>query len=161
MRNYMTRRMLGVRGTFDYEPVSSWTGRSSDFRTVLRKLGVEMIRRDDFWTHVVNGLFAQTAFDMVMRRAPHPAWKEGGKQLAEWLLRDTLEEPPSGRLPLVICSHSHGGQVVAYALQSCLGDPDWERPGAGRVQWLAGDLPVRKDMKSVYACVSALLCVAA
>ena len=72
-------------------------------------------------------------------RDKHPAWKTGGETLKAFLLKRRAEFVDGVTLIL----HSHAGQVGAYALD--------ELPFFFPIHVVTCDMPVRADMREVYA----------
>ena len=89
-----------------------------------------------FWSGDINGLMLQRA---MWWRDKHPAWKTGGETLKAFLLKRRAEFVNGVTLIL----HSHAGQVGAYALV--------DLPGDFPIHVITCDMPVRADMRDVYA----------
>ena len=142
-------RVIGVRGTDDRDLKKAWTAQTSDLTRMLRRKSVQMLVRPEFWDHALRGLIAQTLWDVVRRRPRHADWRRGGEHLAEWLLVNACGARSAALPALYVFTHSHGGQVAAYAF-SKLGINELWQQGGRRVVWFACDLPVRRDMDSVY-----------
>ena len=122
----------------------SWYRRDSPLDRVLVTFGYQRVEQDrdpatpdlGFWSGDINGLMLQRA---LFWRDKHPAWKTGGETLRRFLLERRAEFVDGVTLIL----HSHAGQVGAYALAG--------QPFDFPVHVITGDMPVRADMREVYA----------
>ena len=72
---------------------------------------------DGFWSGDVEGLLLHGIFGFWRKK--HHDWWEGGRELARFL-RKRYGELKDAKAVLLV-AHSHGGQVVAYALQALKG----------------------------------------
>ena len=124
----------------------SWYRRDSPLDRVLKTLGYQRVDQNGnlckpdlgFWSGDVNGLMLQRA---MWWRDKHPAWKTGGETLRRFLM-SRLDEFADG---VTLILHSHAGQVGAYALASL------QAPGPVPIHVVTCDMPVRFDMRDVYA----------
>ena len=122
-----------------------WYRRSSPFDHLVADHGFMRVEQDrdpdqpdrGFWSGTVNGLLLQTFWRRSRR---HRAWCDGAQQLQMFLMRRHAEFAAADGLTLI--AHSHGGQVLAYALAR---DPDYPP-----VTVVTVDMPVRRDMEAVY-----------
>ena len=127
----------------------SWYRVGSPLDHVLCELGYQRVDQDDdpttpdlgFWSGDINGLMLQRA---IFWRDKHPAWKTGGETLRKFI-QSRLAEFVDG---LTLILHSHAGQVGAYALA------ELPAPGAIPIHVITCDMPVRSDMRDVYASAS-------
>ena len=125
----------------------SWYRRGSPLDRLLDNLGYQRVDQNGdpnkpdtgFWSGDINGLMLQRA---MWWRDKHPAWKTGGETLRTFLLRRHAEFVDG----VTLIMHSHAGQVGAYALA--------ELPGDFPIHVVTCDMPVRFDMREVYACAS-------
>ena len=128
----------------------SWYRRGSPLDRVLAELGYQRVDQNGdlykpdkgFWSGDINGLMLQRA---LFWRDKHPAWKTGGETLRKFLL--TRRYDLSDGVTLFL--HSHGGQVGAYALAGLQ-----DLPGDFPIHVVTCDMPVRADMREVYASAS-------
>ena len=128
----------------------SWYRRDSPLDRLLVKLGYQRVDQNGdlykpdvgFWSGDINGLMVQRA---MWWRDKHPAWKTGGETLRAFLL-SRLAELVDG---VTLILHSHGGQVGAYALAGLQ-----DLLGAVQIHVVTCDMPVRADMREVYASAS-------
>ena len=122
----------------------SWYRCDSPLDRVLATLGYQRVDQNGdiykpdvgFWSGDINGLLLQRA---LWWRDKHPAWKTGGETLRKFLI--TRRDDFSDGVTLIL--HSHAGQVGAYALAG--------RPSYFPVHVITCDMPVRADMRDVYA----------
>jgi hypothetical protein len=113
-----------------------WWRASSSFARFLQLNGFELIgaERPFTWTTSVNGLLS------LRKGGKFIDWKTGGDNLYAYL------EPPISNIPLVsvnernLIAHSHGGQVVRFALAAGLQINNLVTIGT----------PVRDDMRPIW-----------
>ena len=90
-----------------------------------------------YWSGTANGLLIRP------RTRRHPDWEIGGETL-RWFLYARASEFCEAR-GVALIGHSHGGQVIAYALAEAerkyLPDP---------LCVITVDMPVRRDMERIY-----------
>ena len=141
----------------------SWYRVGSPLDKILRMFGYQRVDQDrdphtpdkGFWSGDINGLMLQRA---MWWRDKHPAWKTGGETLRRFLL-SRRDEFVDG---VTLLLHSHAGQVGAYALAELpefyvCGSGGCENdnlPGAFPIHVVTCDMPVRADMRDVYASAS-------
>ena len=124
----------------------SWYRRGSPLDRLLGGLGYQRVDQNGdpnkpdpgFWSGDINGLMLQRA---LWWRDTHPAWKTGGETLRKFIQYRRAEFVDGVTLIL----HSHAGQVGAYALA------ELPAPGAVPIHVITCDMPVRFDMREVYA----------
>ena len=129
----------------------SWYRRDSPLDRVLVTLGYQRVDQNGdlykpdvgFWSGDINGLMLHRA---MWWRDKHPAWKTGGETLRAFLLSRRAEFVDGVTLVL----HSHGGQVGAYALAALAPAHQLTFP----IDVITCDMPVRADMREVYASAS-------
>ena len=122
-----------------------WYRRSSPFDHLVADHGLVRVEQDrdpetpdrGYWSGDVGGLLLQRAWPWADAHAP---WKQGARELVTFLARRWAEF--GGGVTLV--AHSHGGQVVAYAVEALR----YEEPVPVHV--ITVDMPVRRDMAPVY-----------
>ena len=122
-----------------------WYRRESPFDRLMAHHGFMRVEQDrdpttpdrGYWSGDVGGLLLQRAWPWTDGHAP---WTQGARELIQFLCRRWTEF--AGGVTLV--AHSHGGQVVAYAVEA-LG---YEQPVP--VHIITVDMPVRRDMVPVY-----------
>ena len=127
-----------------HDHVRSWYRVGSPLDHILRRFGYQRVEQDrdpdtpdkGFWSGDINGLMLQRA---MWWRDKHPAWKTGGEALRKFLL--VRQDEFVDGVTLIL--HSHAGQVGAYALDGL--------PGDFPVHVITCDMPVRSDMRDVYA----------
>jgi hypothetical protein len=124
-------RRAGQSGSY------TWWRPPSVFLANLRNAGLALVSETDYfdWSTGLDGMGAQ-----------HDVWETAGKALYWWWVAH-------GRPALSLIGHSHGPQVVAYAL---------------RYSWAVGDpmvlehlvtvgTPVREDMQDIWNAAAPLL----
>ena len=139
------RLYIPIAGTWSrrYRTTGVWYRRGSPFDTQLTALGYQRVEQDrdprtldrGYWSGDVNGLLIQTLW---WRQRKHRAWREGAAELRR-LLHARRREFAGG---VTVVAHSHGGQVVAYALHTA-------RPEVP-ISVVTVDMPIRRDMADVY-----------
>ena len=140
-------KYIPVAGTFArdrHDHAASWYRRDSPLDRVLVNLGYQRVDQNGdlykpdagFWSGDINGLMLQR---VLFWRDKHPAWKTGGETLRTFL-RSRCAEFVDG---VTIILHSHAGQVGAYALE--------ELSFFFPIHVVTCDMPVRSDMREVYA----------
>ena len=143
---------IPVAGTFArkrHDHDLSWYRYLSPLDRAFVELGYHRVDQDGdpntpdkgFWSGDINGLMLQRA---MWWRDKHPAWKTGGEALRKFL-HERCDEFSDG---VTLILHSHGGQVGAYALA---GLPEFYVRGAFPIHVITCDMPVRSDMRKVYA----------
>lgn len=104
-----------------------------------------------FWSYAEDGLIAEHVWHRLTGRTDFKAWREGGSNLAPAILEESKRDTD---VPLVVVSHSHGGQVAAYAFDELRTLDGWftEDPHERLrpVVWLAVDPPVRRELHLIY-----------
>ena len=141
--------VAGTSARKRHDHARSWYRRGSPLDLVLDNLGYQRVEQDGdpnkpdtgFWSGDINGLMLQRA---LWWRDKHPAWQTGGETLRKFLLAGRAEFVDGVTLIL----HSHGGQVGAYALA------ELPAPAAFPIHVVTCDMPVRADMREVYASAS-------
>ena len=126
----------------------SWYRRDSPLDRLLATLGYQRVDQNGdlykpdvgFWSGDINGLMLQRA---MWWRDTHPAWKTGGETLRAFLLSQARLSSSDG---VTLILHSHAGQVGAYALDGL--------SGQFPIHVITCDMPVRSDMREVYASAS-------
>ena len=97
-----------------------------------------------YWSGDLNGLLVQRIWPWT---DPHEDWLNGGQKLAMFILkRFNAGDFKNG---LVLLTHSHGGQVAAYALNTL--HLHLDIPCRLRIHVIDVDMPVRRDMEGRYA----------
>ena len=145
-------KYIPVAGTFARnrnDHAASWYRSGSPLDRLLDTLEYQRVDQNGdsakpdlgFWSGDINGLMLQRA---LWWRDKHPAWKTGGETLRKFLV-SRLAEFVDG---VTLILHSHGGQVGAYALA------ELPSPGAIPIHVVTCDMPVRADMREVYASAS-------
>ena len=139
--------VAGTSARKRHDHARSWYRVGSPLDRLLCALGYQRVEQDrdpdtpdtGFWSGDINGLMLQRA---LWWRDKHPAWKTGGEALRKFLLarRDEFEKG------VTLILHSHAGQVGAYALAG--------QPFDFPVHVITCDMPVRADMREVYASAS-------
>ena len=140
-------KYIPVAGTFArtrHDHARSWYRVGSPLDHLLVDRGYERVEQDGdptkpdkgYWSGNVNGLLVQRA---LWWRDSHPAWKTGGESLRRFC-RERRAEFVGGVTWIL---HSHAGQVGAYALDGS--------PFGFPVHVITCDMPVRADMRDVYA----------
>ena len=156
-------RYIPVAGTWSrsrHDHARSWYRVGSPLDHLLAARGYQRVEQDGdpirpdlgYWSGDVNGLMLQRA---MWWRDSHPAWQTGGETLRKFLI-DRRDEFADG---VTLIMHSHGGQVGAYALAGLqkffvCGSGGCEQdnsPGAFPIHVVTCDMPVRADMREVYA----------
>ncbi len=123
-----------------------WYHRGSPFDQLMAEHGLLRVEQDrdpttpdrGYWSGDVGGLLLQRAWPWKDGHAP---WKQGARELIQFIFRRWTEF--AGGVTLV--AHSHGGQVVAYAVEALR----YEQPMPLHI--ITVDMPVRRDMAPVYA----------
>lgn len=143
-RPYIPIAGTWARSRHDHE--NAWYRRGSPFDRVLAGHGYERVEQDrdpnrpddGYWSGAVNGLLIQW---FAWWRDRHPAWRTGAETLRGFLRGRRRELDEAGGVTIV--AHSHGGQVLAYALAEMHGD-------VCPIHVVTVDMPVRRDMDGVY-----------
>ena len=113
----MTKLYIPVAGTWSRrsDDPGAWYKSGSAFDGTLAGLGYQRVPElpdsTGFWSGDLNGLFIQKFFGKSK-----DDWKDGGRALANFIRRrhaGLLEAADD----VVLIAHSHGGQVVAFALR--------------------------------------------
>ena len=144
------QRFVPIAGTWArsrHDHAHAWYRTGSPFDRRMIRHGYQRVEQDldpttpdrGFWSGEVNGLLVQR---LAWWRDHHPAWRTGGETLRQFL-RGRMHE--LGGVTLV--AHSHGGQVLAYALTS-MSEPT--RAALGPIHVVTVDMPVRRDMAAIY-----------
>ena len=136
--------VAGTSARKRHDHARSWYRAGSPLDHLLVELGYQRVEQDGdpttpdlgFWSGDINGLMLQR---VMWWRDKHPAWKTGGETLRRFLLAGRAEFVDGVTLIL----HSHAGQVGAYALAGL--------PYYFPVHVITCDMPVRADMRDVYA----------
>ena len=124
-----------IAGTWGRKPADSgsyfWWRPPSVWIANLKAAGFSLVDEEDYfdWNTSVDGL-----------QGNNDTWLTAGKALYWWWVKQ-------GRPRMTLAAHSHGGQVIAYALQYSLQRDDIMSPY--RVVTIAS--PVRFDMQPVWA----------
>lgn len=124
-----------IAGTWGRKPADSgsyfWWKPPSVWISNLKSAGYSTVDEEDYfdWSTNLDGV-----------QGSNDTWQTAGKALYWWWAKH-------GRPKLNLAAHSHGGQVVAYALQYSLQMDDIMSPY--RVVTIA--TPVRFDMQRVWA----------
>ena len=126
---------------------SAWYSNGSAFDRVLTRCGYTRVRQNravpsmpdtGFWTGDVGGL-------LIQQILPHldysEDWEEGGHALARFVV-DRHQEL-YGAESVTLIAHSHGGQVVSYALEELYLAPP-KCPILEKFRVITVDMPVRK-----------------
>ena len=116
-RPYIPIAGTWARSRHDHE--NAWYRRGSPFDHVMAGHGYERVEQDrdphrpddGYWSGAVNGLLIQW---FAWWRDRHPAWRTGAETLRAFLRGRRRELDEAGGVTIV--AHSHGGQVIAYAL---------------------------------------------
>ena len=124
----------------------AWYRRGSSFDAVMTGHGYERVEQDGdsdrpdagYWSGAVNGLLIQW---FAWWRDRHPAWRTGGETLRGFLRARSRELRDAAGVTIV--AHSHGGQVLAYALGEM-------HAASCPIYVITVDMPVRRDMRGVY-----------
>ena len=143
-RPYVPIAGTWARSRHDHE--NAWYRRGSPFDQVMAGHGYERVEQDrdpnrpddGYWSGAVNGLLIQW---FAWWRDRHPAWRTGGETLRAFLRGRRRELNEAGGVTIV--AHSHGGQVLAYALAEMHTD-------ICPIHVVTVDMPVRRDMNGVY-----------
>ena len=150
----MTKQLyIPIAGTWArsrHDHDAAWYRRGSPFDGVLTAHGYERVEQDrdperpddGYWSGAVNGLLIQRA---AWWRDRHPAWRTGAETLRGFLRARRAELQAAGGVTLV--AHSHGGQVLAYALAGM-------QAPVCPLRVVTVDMPVRRDMAEVYLAAS-------
>ena len=148
----MTRPYIPVAGTRPpwrgRHDRRDWYHRGSPFDCLMRRHGYQRVEQDrdpstpdrGFWSGDVGGLLVQRVWPWT---DGHQPWKAGGRELVRFLFHRWTAEFAAG---VTLIGHSHGGQVIAYALEA-LAYEDAIPP----VRVITVDMPVRRDMQEIYA----------
>jgi hypothetical protein len=135
----MSAKVGFVSGTWGRKPADSgsytWWLPPSVFTANLKNAGLELLSETDYfdWSTALDGLGAN-----------HDDWQTAGKALYWWWVAN-------GRAPLSLVAHSHGAQVVAYALQ--YGSRISRAYPMVLSHLVTAGSPVRADMDTVWAAV--------
>ena len=124
----------------------AWYRRSSPFDQLMVQHGLRRVDQDGdpqtpdrgYWSGDVGGLLLQRAWPWADAHAP---WTQGAHELVTFIFQRWAEFG----VGVTLVAHSHGGQVVAYALELLR----HEDPLPLHV--ITVDMPVRRDMAGVYA----------
>lgn len=134
-------RAIVVPGTWGRE--QDWFRPFSPWAQYLMTQGVcvyEPSGRPFLWSTDIGGTEFWRRWGIGARYNDHWDWMAGGDQLYERIVPAII---PEARIPpaeTVVISHSHGAQVVAYALAA----------GLKIDRWINISGPVRADMRSAY-----------
>ena len=151
------RPYVPIAGTWSrtrQDHAAAWYRRGSPVDAVLTRHGYQRVEQDldpttpdrGFWSGTVNGLLVQRVWGWLRGRARHPAWQTGAETLRSFLRARLPEFGAAGGVTLV--AHSHGGQVLAYALAAL---SESTRAALGPIHVITVDMPVRRDMAETYA----------
>ena len=138
--------VAGTSARKRHDHARSWYRVGSPLDLLLCELGYQRVEQDGdpttpdrgFWSGDINGLMVQR---VLWWRDSHPAWKTGGETLRRFIQSRRAEFVDGVTLIL----HSHAGQVGAYALA------ELPAPGSIPIHVVTCDMPVRFDMRNVYA----------
>ena len=145
-----------VAGTWSrshHDHAQAWYRVGSLFDRLLVRHGYQRVEQDGdperpdrgYWSGDVNGLLIQGVWRWVWIRARHPAWRTGGETLRQFLRVRMRELGAAGGVTIV--AHSHGGQVLAYAVAALTAHT---RAALGPIHVITVDMPVRRDMAAPY-----------
>ena len=148
------QRFVPIAGTWArsrHDHAHAWYRTGSPFDRRMIRHGYQRVEQDldpttpdrGFWSGAVNGLLVQR---LAWWRDHHPAWRTGGETLRQFLRVRLHELGAAGGVTIV--AHSHGGQVLAYALAALA---EHTRAALGPIHVVTVDMPVRRDMGAIYA----------
>lgn len=135
-------RYVAVPGTWgwrDRDDPAAWFRAGSPFAAEVRVLGIAPLRAEPFlWTTRINGTEGwRRWFSWVIpaswERGDHLDWQAGAEALRYYCEADAA--------PDVVVAHSHGGQLVAYAIAAGYVTPRL---------LVTVSTPPRGDMQDVY-----------
>ena len=141
----ITRYYVPIAGTWSRQKddPGDWYKPGSAFDTELVGLGYSrcphLPARTGFWSGDLNGLYLQRIFGK-----DKDDWLNGGRALAQFIVdrQDILGNDDADRdIDVVLIAHSHGGQVVAFALAMLL--ERGESRCLRNVRVVTVDMPVR------------------
>ena len=145
------RWYIPVAGTWarSRQDAAAWYRCGSRFDNLMRRRGYDRVEQDGdpsrpdrgYWSGDVGGLLAQRLWPWS---DPHEPWTKGAAELRRFLHARRAEFGGRG---VALVAHSHGGQVVAYALA---GLHVGTREAIGPIAIVTVDTPIRQDMASVY-----------
>ena len=133
-----------------------WYEENSDFDRVLKGIGYKRVDQcpglpdPGYWSGAIGGLLLQA----IVGKSKD-GWRSGGSDLARFIQQRRQEFKQAERVAII--THSHGGQVAAFALKKLL-----DAPGPNHlfnVRLVTVDMPVRTgffaritggSMRSVY-----------
>ena len=137
-----TKLYIPIAGTWARKKndPGSWYKAGSVFdRHLALQLGYtrvpEKYQPNGFWSGDLNGLFIQKLF-----AKSEDDWKNGGRELARFIVRRQDILAPAEEVVLI--AHSHGGQVVAFALQM-LSELPLNDNSLQNIRVVTVDMPVR------------------
>ncbi len=148
------QRLVPIAGTWArarHDHAQAWYRTGSPFDRRMIRHGYQRVEQDrdpttpddGFWSGDVNGLLLQR---LAWWRDHHPAWRTGGETLRQFLRVRMRELGAAGGVTIV--AHSHGGQVLAYAVAAL---SEHTRAALGPIHVVTVDMPVRRDMAGIYA----------
>ena len=123
----------------------AWYDSNSAFDKLLANQGYTRVDQNPgkdpgYWSGDVGGLLVQK---LRFWKEPHTPWREGAADLRRFLYRRRVELAAG----VTLIAHSHGGQVVAYALRA---RPLGVNGSVVPITVVTVDTPIRRDMARVY-----------